>query len=385
MRILYVISELTYGGAQKQLVELARELSQNGNEVAIYTLNRDVPRQNELAGSGVTLIVDQKRSRLDFRLLGRLRGHIQAWRPDVIHSFLFDGDFYSRLAALGTGIPVINSERSHNYTLPRLNYLAHRLTCRLAQAVIANTHAGKAFAEKLFGFPPDDVHVVGNGLRVEELERQAASPSDFKREFFGPGEHRVACLVGSIKPAKDYRLALDAADRLVGADPRWRVLLIGDQLAAVTTYRPGRDSDSGDYKSQMLSYYETLKNRESIRFTGLRTDVPALVRQCDVLYITSVHEGSPNAVLEAMALGVPVVSTDYSDIRRMLPFAEQVISDRDASKLSQAILWAHEHRAEVGARQRQWVQRHGRIEGAALELERIYRKYIRAEISAQLA
>ncbi|HEX9806653.1 MAG TPA: hypothetical protein VGA34_07145, partial [Alteraurantiacibacter sp.] len=65
MRILYVISNLTFGGAEKQLVELARQMSRRGHGVAIYTLNQVVPRKPELAGSAVTLIVDQKRARLD--------------------------------------------------------------------------------------------------------------------------------------------------------------------------------------------------------------------------------------------------------------------------------------------------------------------------------
>ena len=101
MRILYVISNLAFGGAEKQLVELARQLAGSGHEVAIYTLNRDVPRRPELAGSAVTLIVDQKRAKLDPAVLWRLRKTIGRWRPDIIHGFLFDGDFYSRVAALG--------------------------------------------------------------------------------------------------------------------------------------------------------------------------------------------------------------------------------------------------------------------------------------------
>lgn len=384
MRILFLISELTYGGAQKQLVELSRQLSRHGHEVVIYTLNNDVPRRGELAGSGVTLMVDQKRSRLDPALLLRLRSLIEGWQPDVVHSFLFDADIYARLAALGTGVPVINSERSHNYTLPRVNALAHRLTRGLACAVVANSRAGKTFAERLFGFPPQDVHVVWNGLRVDELARQAAAEAD-PRAFFEGGPCRIACLVGSIKPAKDYHLALDAADGLLRDDPAWRVLLIGDQLAATTTYRPGRDSDSGAYKAEVLAHYESLPTRQRIVFAGLRTDVPALVSRCDVLFMTSAHEGSPNAVLEAMALGVPAVSTDVSDIRSMLPFPEQVCAERSPAAIARAIAWAHDHREAVTARQRQWVDAHARIEAAAAELERIYRKYIRAQVRPQPA
>jgi glycosyltransferase involved in cell wall biosynthesis len=380
MRILFTVSDLSYGGAQKQLVELARALSAAGHEVCIYTLNQDVPREPELEGSGVTLVVDQKRSRLDLAVLWRLRRKLEGWRPDVVHSFLFDADFYSRVAAFGTGIPVINSERSHNYTLSAHNQVAHWLTRGLARSVIANTYAGKSFAEKLWGFKDQHVHVVYNGLRVDVLERAAAEGrgNDYRREFFGPGEHKVACLVGAIKPAKDYRLALDAADRLVRERPQWRVLLVGEQLAAVTSYAPGKDSDSGSYKEEILAHYQGLEGRDRIRFTGLRTDVPAIVAQCDVLYITSAHEGSPNVVLEAMALGVPVVSTEYSDIRRILPVPGQVIGSRSAEALSLAIDWAYGNRARIAERQRQWVRQHATIEKSAADMERVYRRYARA-------
>ena len=84
MRILYVISGLTFGGAERQLVGLARQLAGRGHEVAIFTLNRDVPRTPQLAGSAVRLIVDQKRGRLDPAVLWRLRKTIDRWRPALM-------------------------------------------------------------------------------------------------------------------------------------------------------------------------------------------------------------------------------------------------------------------------------------------------------------
>ena len=70
MRVLFVISDLALHGAQKQVVELSRELARFGHEIAIYTLNADAPRARELRGSGVDVVVDQKRSRLDFSETG---------------------------------------------------------------------------------------------------------------------------------------------------------------------------------------------------------------------------------------------------------------------------------------------------------------------------
>ena len=385
MKILYVISELTLGGAQKQLVELARQLAARGHEIRIYTLNDDVPRRAELAGSGVELIVDQKRSRLDLAVLRRLRATIMRWHPDVVHGFLFDGHLYSRVAAAGTGIPVLNSERSHDYRLTPLQAVAHRLTRTLARGVVANTHAGAAFAQRLFALPPGDVHVVWNGVRVDDLERSARTAADYRFRFFGERDVRLACLVGAIKPAKDYRLALDTAARLIAADPSWRVLFVGDRLASPGRYRANPGSDTGDYKAAVLRHYESLGLPDRIKFAGLRTDVPAIVRQSDVLYVTSGHEGFPNAVLEAMALGVPVVSTEYSDIRRILPCDWQVVRARSARALADAVLRAARERDAVAARQRQWVLANATLEIAATALEQIYEKYAPPEICAQLA
>lgn len=377
MRILFVISELTFGGAQKQLVELSRQLVRDGHEATIYTLNSDVPRQHELEGSGVTLVVDQKRSKLDPGVLWRLRRLIGSWKPDIVHSFLFDADIYTRLAAAGTGVPVLNSERSNSYSLSRLQLLAQRATERLVQGVVANSHCGKAFAQGMYRLAPDQFHVVWNGIQLEQLERQSKSETDFRREFFGPGGHRIACLVGAIKPAKDYALALETARHLLAGDPRWRVLLIGDQLTTTNAYKPGRSSDTGSYKQKVLAQYEGMADKDRIRFTGNRADVHAIVRQCDVLYVTSVLEGFPNSVLEAMALGVPVVSTEYSDIRRILPFPGQIVASRAAEQLALAMEWAYGNRSLIAERQREWVRQHASIEKAAADLERVYQRYLR--------
>jgi glycosyltransferase involved in cell wall biosynthesis len=385
MRVLFISSELTFGGAQKQVVEMARQLVRVGHDAAIYTLNRDVPRARELEGSGVELIVDQKRAKLDPGVLTRLRRFMRSWRPDVAHGFLFDGDIYARLAAAGTGIPVLNSERSDNYTITRVQHLAHWLTRPLVDGVVANSRSGSEFARRLYGYPREMMHVVWNGIRVDELERDAQSDVDYRRRFFGSGEHRVACLVGAIKPAKDYPLALDAAARLVRLAPDWRVLFIGDQLTSAAGYRPGVDSNTGDYKHRVMRHYARIGLHERIRFIGERRDAAAIVRQCDVLFSTSCREGFPNVVLEAMALGVPVASTDYSDIRHILPHPDQVVEERTAAAMARAILRVHGRREAIAADQRRWVREHATIERTTRELERVYLHYLRGHAVAEAA
>jgi glycosyltransferase involved in cell wall biosynthesis len=386
MRVLFIISDLTFGGAQTQVAEMAREFVRRGDDAAIYTLNSDVPRAPELEGTGVELVVDQKRRKLDPAVLARLRRFIRRWRPDVIHGFLYDGDIYARIAAIGTGIPVLNSERSDNYTISRTQHVAHWLTRSLVDGVVANSRSGSAFAQRLYGYDPAHMHVVWNGVRAEDLERKAQAHADYRTEFFGPGAFRIACLVGAIKPAKDYPLALDTAAALVKRAPEWRVLFIGDQLAKTgATYKVGADSDTGAYKEAVLAQYRGLGLEDRVKFIGERRDALAIVKQCDVLFSTSCREGFPNVVLEAMALGVPVASTDYSDIRHILPHPAQVARERSAEAVARAILRVDALREAIAAEQKRWVREHASIEKATQELERVYLQYVRRDAVTQAA
>jgi glycosyltransferase involved in cell wall biosynthesis len=191
--------------------------------------------------------------------------------------------------------------------------------------------------------------------------------------------------VGSISPAKNYHLALETAARLIALDPQWRVLFVGDQISAPGPYRPGPGSDTRGYKAAVLRHYGRLGLSDKIKFAGLRTDAPAIIRQCDVLYVTSEREGFPNAVLEAMGLGVPVVSTEYSDIRRILPFPWQVVAGGSPDDFARTVIRAQADRAAIAARQRQWVIANATIEKAALELENVYRRYVEPGPRAQPA
>ncbi len=380
MRVLFIISDLDLGGAQKQVVEISRQLVRHGHDAAIFTLNDVVPRAKDLEGSGVELIVEQKRSKLDRRVLGKLRRYIQEWKPDIVHGFLFDGDVYGRIAAIGTGVPVLNSERSSNYEISMTQRIAHLVTKPFVHGVVANSHEGSAFAQKLYGYDPAHMHVVWNGMRVEDFERQAVSDHDYKREFFGEGDFKVACFIGAIKPAKDYHLAVDVAEKLVKRSPEWRVLFLGDSLAApgAAGYKAGVHSDTSAYKDEVMAHYRRLAISERAIFAGARKDLPAIVKQCDVLYVTSAWEGFPNSVLEAMVLDVPVVSTDYSDIRRILP-APQVIGKRDPALIAEAIVDTEVDHDRIAAQQKRWVLAHASIEKATQDLERVYERYVRRE------
>jgi glycosyltransferase involved in cell wall biosynthesis len=366
MKVLFVVSGLGLGGAERQIVLLSKQLVRLGHEVSIYTLTREAPRIDELAGAAVNVTIDQKRQRLDFGVLRRLRQHIRSWRPDIVHGFLYDGDFYSRLAAWGARVPVLNSERSDNYALSLIQRVGYRLTSALCDGIVANSYAGAAFARRLHRVRDDEVHVVWNGIDLEEVDARVSCSQQPAKQIFPGADLKRLCLVGSIKPPKDHALALRVVRCLVDQDPSWRLICVGDELSEAV---PG-------YKTDVLAERDRLHLEPFVKFVGHRRDVPEIIASSDLLLVTSLREGFPNVVLEAMACGVAVVSTDYSDARLILPVAEQVVGSRLEREIADAVVRCYRRRDELVKAQRRWVDEHGTAPASAAALLAVYAKYV---------
>lgn len=366
MRIVFVSSGLARGGAEIQLIATTTEFVRRGHAVAIYTLNKELDRLPELEGSGVEVCIDQKRMKLDFLLLFRLIRFLRSFKADLVQGFLYDGNFYGRLAAKLAGIPALDSERSDNYELNGFQKMGETVSRHLAWGVVANSQSGARFAQNLYSLPDERMHVVWNGIDLTKVDsRVAACHKNYRREFFGTAEVKIAVLVGNIKPAKDYRLALETARELIQRAANWRVLFLGDEIR-----------ETNAYKQEMLDFYETLPQRDHIVFGGRRADAIEIMSQCDVLFSTSRHEGFPNVVLEAMTVGLPAASTDYSDIRQILPVDWQVNDERNPARMADIIERASRERQMLVSLQRNWVEKNASIEASADKLEAVFRHYL---------
>ena len=359
-----MVSGLGLGGAERQIVLLSKELVRLGHEVSIYTLTRETPRIDELAGTDVDVVIDQKRQRLDIGVLRRLRRHIRDWRPDIVHGFLYDGDIYSRLAGWGARVPVLNSERSDNYALSLVKRIGYRLTSMLCDGIVANSYAGAGFACLLHFVRHDKVYVVWNGIDLQEVDARLARSPQPARQIFPGSDLKRLCMVAAIEPTKDYPLALRVVRRLIDDDPSWRLICVGNERGI------------RGYKTQVLAERDRLQLEPFVKFVDDRRDVPEIIASSDLLLVTSVNEGFPNVVLEAMTCGTAVVSTDYSDVRRILPVPEQVVSSRAERELAAAVVGCYRRRGHLAKAQRRWVEQHGTASASVAALLAVYAKYV---------
>ena len=374
MKVLFVASSLDTDGAAEQVILISRELVRLGHQAGIYCLSRRAERRAELAGSGVEVSVDDKRGPVDLGALWRLRQHVRRWRPDLVHSFGYDADVYSRLAGLGAGAPVLNSERTDDQQVSRVQHLGYRLTSLLCDGVLANTRAGAGYARCLHRLGEERIDVLWNAVDLRAIDaRVARSPQPARELFPGPDLKRL-CMVVSLRPVNDHPLALRVLKRLVDEDRSWRLICVGEEPPQ---YR--------GYKAQLVAECDRLGVEPFVKFIGHRSDVVELIASSELMLLTSKHGGFPLVALEAMACNTPVVSTDWGDVRPLLPVAEQVVSSRDEGAIAAALRDCHRRRAEIVAAQRRWAEERGTASAAAATLLAAYVKYLPLSLRRELA
>jgi glycosyltransferase involved in cell wall biosynthesis len=302
---MIVVSNLEYGGAQRQIVELVNNMDPDRYRVRIVSLSDYLPLQKQLR-PGIDVDVVYKKSRFDFTVAFKLARLIREYNIELLHSYLFDAEIAARLAGLLSfrRPVVIGSERNTDYTLKRVQLIAYKLTKKLVDAIIANSRAGASFNSSLLGQPESMYRVIHNGVdtnKFKPLDRVKA------REPLGLTEDDVVIGVfASFKAQKNHPFLFEAILPMLDSYPRLRLALVGDMLF-------GGMHGSDDYHAGVIETIETTKLAGHCVLLGNRDDIQDVYPACDFTVLPSLFEGTPNVLLESMACGVPVVATDVSD------------------------------------------------------------------------
>ncbi len=351
--VLLVVSNLEYGGAQRQVIELANAMPSDGCRVHVCSLSNHVPLAERLHHRESRLHIIPKRWKYDMSVVWRLARLLRRVQADIVHGFLFDAELAARLAGrlAGTRL-IVGSERNAEYHLSRCHRIAYRLTRSFADAIIANSHAGAAFHQRTRGHPPSHYRVVHNGIDTDRFRPRSG---DRARQSLGiPVGDFVIGMFAGFKPQKNHGLAFAAFRQVLDRLPNARLLLVGDEL-----HLGLRGSTA--YKRDMCRLVETLGIGSRCSFLGNRGDPEELYCACDMTLLPSHHEGTPNVLLESMACGVPVVATDVSDNAIIVPNENVgfIVPPGDEAALAGAILKMAadiDARARMGHEARRWIE-----------------------------
>jgi glycosyltransferase involved in cell wall biosynthesis len=313
VKVLAAVDSLGPGGAERSLIEVASAVAQDGIDVEILCL-RSVDQGLESDARDRGLAVRHLGSGNRVARIRRVRRAIRDLSPDVVQSMLFEADIAARLAAVGTGVPVLTSLVSVAYDPSRFRDPAvSPLKLRAARAIDgwtarhltthfhAVTETVKRSAVRVLRIPPDRVTVVERGRDLSRLGEPSPERRSRARERLGlPADAEIVLNVGRQEYAKGQEHLLEGVAPLLERRPRLVVLIAGRRGAATT---------------RLEERHRRLRLGDRVRFLGHRDDVPDLLAAADVFTSPSIYEGFGGSIAEAMALELPVVSSDLPTLR----------------------------------------------------------------------
>ncbi len=329
-RVLFIMDTLNFGGTETQAVQVAEHLHAAGSLVSVACLHRDGALTNRLEKLGVRVVrfVTQG-TLLSYRgaeQLLRLAWFIRRGKFDVVHAHDLWANLMGVPAARLAGIPVVlSSQRDLGhlwwYTPARTRVI--RVIHRLATRVIANSDAVRNHVVTEFHVPPERVSVLRNGV---DFERFARAHGDFEKLFPGiTAEHRLVAVVANMHSAvKGHHELIEAARTVCHAMPTVKFVLVGE----------------GEERCKIQEHARSLDLDDNFLFLGYREDIPELLSCCNFSLLPSRAEGFPNAVLESMAAGLPVIATRVGGTTEMIEdgISGLLVPPEDPPALAKAIL-----------------------------------------------
>lgn len=303
LRVALVIGQLHAGGSERQLTALARGLRGGPCEPIVYCLSEVVwPFGPELEQSGILLRVFRRRHSLEPKRVLGLARKFREDRIDVALSFAQHVNLYTYLATLlaRRGI-FLASNRVMDLPEGPLERWINGMVYRRARFVVSNSTTGADSAVRIYGISRNRIDTIPNGIDAARFQHRG-DPAPLQVELGLPPEAPVVGLVGRITAQKRVDLFLEAARLIHARIPECRFLIVG----------------TGDLLDTMRRRSSEMGIDSRVLFTGARDDVPALLALLDLLVLCSDFEGQPNAVMEAMAAGRPVIATDLGGCRELV-------------------------------------------------------------------
>jgi glycosyltransferase involved in cell wall biosynthesis len=289
LRIAFVIPSLGAGGAERVATLLANEWRAGGHDVTLVTFDTPGTEPFFALDPGISLreLSASATRGLSAKLgtnvarVSRLRAVLRELRPDVVVAFMTEANVIALWAALGLGVPVVISERNQpdRPGLGRAHRLARRLTYPLASAMVVQTDAIASWGKARFRIP---VHVIPNPVRLGE--------GTARRE---DGDVQWLTSLGRLVPQKGFDILIESFAAVASRHPKWRLVIYGEGPDRALLERLREGSGCAD----------------RIVLPGLTKDAAEALSKASLFVLPSRFEGYPNALLEALAQGLPVLAT----------------------------------------------------------------------------
>ncbi|CEI53782.1 Glycosyl transferase, group 1 [Acinetobacter bereziniae] len=322
MNILYLITGLGGGGAEKVVVDLADQMYERGHNVKIAYLKGSVVVQPknieiELIYLGLENLTKCKSAYNNYKKL------ILDFKPDVVHAHMVHANIFARISRKFLSVPRLICSAHSNNEGGRFRMLAYKYTHNFADITTNVSKNASLSFEKLGAVPENGITTVYNGIDLSKFEKNNKDDC-LKNEINVLESTPLFLSVGRFHEAKDYPNLLRAfsifKETFTFKEKQPKLAIAGD----------------GELRREIEALINTLNLQSNVILLGRRDDVPALLNISDFFVLSSKYEGLPTVIIEAMACETYVIATDCGGSHEIMGETGTLVPIQNSSALAEA-------------------------------------------------
>lgn len=318
VKIVYVITGLTVGGAEKVVINLADQFSKKGHQVKIVYL-KGVPKLLPVEKNIEVIGLKLNNPFAFFSSLKKFGKILLKFKPDVVHANMFHANIFSRLVRFFYPINFLISSLHNSSEKGSLRPSLYKMTNFLSD-INTNVSEEACLAYKDI-FKSHKIIPVHNGIDTNNFKFNQNNRIKIRKEYkINDNDFLVLC-VGRLNEQKDYPNLIKAIN-LLPTKNNIKVFIVGE----------------GEEKEKINSIINKHQLSSIIYLLGVRSDIPALMSACDVFILPSACEGFGLVVAESMACERVVIATNSGGVKEVIGNTQFLIPPRDSQALSHAIL-----------------------------------------------
>jgi glycosyltransferase involved in cell wall biosynthesis len=302
MKVVHIVPMLSPGGAERVAVHIVRGLNRQRYEpiVISFTERLGCDLDSLLEEAGVEVRYLGKHPGFDYRVYPRLHPAIKYYRPDIVHTHLHVLRYAlpSLLLLKRTSLLHTVHNLAEREIEPRARWI-QRYALNHGVVPVAVAQEVALSLERLYGVRR--CRVISNGIPTDCYACPRTPRSDWRTTQGFADEDVLFVCVARFAPQKNHALLVKAFAQGPAADPKAHLVLVGEGIL-----REGLEEQA-----------KNLGLDDRVHFLGLRTDIPDVLGAMDVFVLSSDWEGNPLSVIEAMASGLPIVSTDAGGVPKL--------------------------------------------------------------------
>lgn len=357
IKIVYIITSLGFGGAERPLLDLVKFIDRDRLDISVATAVGGGPLEQEFRNLGIEVKVFKKKTKLGLEVISSLRKYLEEKKPDIVHTHLFAGDFWGKVAAKKAKVPIIvSTEQNLNLDEGWIKGLMKTRTYRFTNRVIAISKAIKDYTVKTYKVNPEKIEVIFSGIDLTKFKTQI---SKIKISVEKP----IIGIIGRLERQKGHEYLIRAIVDVLKQYQKAQLWVIG----------------KGSLRPQLEEQTRQLEIDKNVKFLGTRRNIPEVLANLDIFVMPSLWEGLGVAAIEAQACGVPVIASNVDGLKEVVGDKKTglLVESRNSKALAEAIVWALKHPREVEqmvANARRSVEEKFDIKKMVSKYETLYQK-----------